>query len=112
LAADGLSQREIARRLGVNRRTVGRMLASDEPPRYRRAPRGSQLDRFGPVLGRLVEEWPQIKAARATEVLREHGYSGSVDVVRRRLRQSAPVGGEAGAADRVSAGAGVAARLG
>jgi transcriptional regulator with XRE-family HTH domain len=36
LAADGVSQREIAARLGINRRTVSRMLAADEPPRYRR----------------------------------------------------------------------------
>ena len=38
LAAEGLSQREIARRLGINRRTVVRLARSDEPPRYRRAP--------------------------------------------------------------------------
>jgi transposase len=85
LAADGLSQREIARSLGINRRTVARLLASEEPPRYRRALVGSQLDRFEPVRRRLFEEWPQIKAPRATEVLREYGYAGSVDVVRRRL---------------------------
>ena len=90
LAADGLSQREIARRLGINRRTVARMLASAEPPLYRRAPVGSLLDQFEPVLLRLVEEWPQIKAPRATEVLREYGYAGSVDVVRRRLRELRP----------------------
>jgi hypothetical protein len=37
LAAEGHSQREIARRLGINRRTVARLVASDEPPpRYRR----------------------------------------------------------------------------
>ena len=90
LAVDGLSQREIARRLGINRRTVARMLASGEPPRYRRASRGSQLDRFEPVLRRLVDEWPQIKAPRATELLREYGYVGSVDVVRRRLRELRP----------------------
>lgn len=35
LGADGLSQREIAARLGINRRTVARLLASEEPPRYR-----------------------------------------------------------------------------
>lgn len=56
LAADGLSQREIARRLQINRRTVARMLASEGPPRYRRAPVGSQLDPFEPVLRRLLEE--------------------------------------------------------
>ena len=70
LAADGLSQREIARRLGINRRTVVRLLASDEPPRYRRAAAGSRLDPFEPVLRCLLEEWPQIKAPRASEVLR------------------------------------------
>ena len=90
LAADGLSQREIARRLGINRRTVVRLLASDEPPRYRRAAAGSRLDPFEPVLRCLLEEWPQIKAPRASEVLRGHGYSGSVDVVRRRLRELRP----------------------
>ena len=33
LAAEGLSQREIARRLQINRRTVVRLARSDEPPR-------------------------------------------------------------------------------
>ena len=66
LAADGLSQREIARRLGINRRTVARLAQSDEPPRYRRTLTGSQLDPLEPVLRRLLEEWPQIKAPRAT----------------------------------------------
>ncbi len=42
------------------------------------------------MLRRLLEEWPQIKAPRATEVLREYGYLGSVDVVRRRLRELRP----------------------
>lgn len=86
-----LSQREIARRLGINRRTVARLLASDEPPRHWRAPTGSQLDQLEPVLRRLLEEWPQIKAPWATALLREeYGYSGSVDVVKRRLRELRP----------------------
>jgi len=90
MAADGLSKREIARRLGINRRTVSRLLDSDEPPRYRRARRGSKLDPFEPLLRRVLEEWPQIKAPRMTELLREHGYDGSVDVVKRRLRELRP----------------------
>jgi len=89
--ADGLSQREIARRLGINRRTVARLAASDEPPRYRRAAAGSRLDPLEPLLRRLVEAWPQIKAPRATEILRaDYGYAGSVDIVRRRLRELRP----------------------
>jgi FixJ family two-component response regulator len=53
LAVDGISQREIAQQLGINRRTVARLLASEEPPRYRRALVGSQLDALEPVLRRL-----------------------------------------------------------
>jgi hypothetical protein len=66
LAADGVSQREIASRLVINRRTVARLAGSEEPPRYRRPAAGSQLDPLEPVLRRLLEEWPQIKAPRAT----------------------------------------------
>jgi transposase len=86
LAADGVSQREIARRLGIGRNTVRRLVEASEPPRYSRAPAGSMLDSLEPVLRRLVEEWPQIRAPRVTEILREdHGYAGSVDLVRKRL---------------------------
>jgi DNA-binding transcriptional regulator LsrR (DeoR family) len=37
MAADGTSQREIASRLEINRRTVRRLLRSEEPRRDRRA---------------------------------------------------------------------------
>jgi transposase len=86
LSADGVSQREIARQLGMNRRTVARLAASREPPRYRREPTGSALDPLEPVMRRVLEEWPAIRAPRMTEILRGHGYAGSVDQVKRRLR--------------------------
>lgn len=91
LAADGVSQRQIAARLGMNRRTVARLAASAEPPRYRRALTGSQLDPFEPVLRRLLAEWPQIKAPRLTEILRaDYGYTGSLRLVQARLRELRP----------------------
>jgi transposase len=91
LAAEGLSQREIARRLGINRRTVTRLIRSKDPPSYRRAPRGSQLDPLEPVLRRLLEEWPQIRAPRVTEILRiDYGFTGSERLVREHLRRLRP----------------------
>jgi transposase len=91
MAADGISQREIANRLGINRRTVGRLLAAEEPPRYHRAPQGSMLDPLEPVPRRLLAEWPAIKAPRVTEILpADYGYAGSVDLVRRRLQRLRP----------------------
>jgi transposase len=91
LAADGVSKRQIAVRLGMNRRTVDRLIESPKPPRYERAPAGSMLDPLEPVLRRLLEEWPEIKAPRVTEILRaDYGYEGSVDLVKKRLAKLRP----------------------
>jgi len=88
LVMDGDSEREIARRLGMNRQTVARLARSAEPPRYRRAPTGSQLDSFDPVLRRPLAEWAAIKAPRVTEILRaDYGYTGSVRLVQARLQR-------------------------
>jgi transposase len=95
LAADGVSQREIAVRLGINRRTVRRLVEADEPPRYSRAPAGSIIDAFEPAMRRVLEEWPEIKAPRLAEILREdYGYVGGVDLVRKRLAALRPRQGE------------------
>lgn len=87
LAADGHSQRQIARRLGMNRRTVKRLIDSDEPPSYRRQPTGSMLDPHEPAMRKALEDCAEIKAPRMTEILREAGYEGSVDLVKRKLRE-------------------------
>jgi transposase len=87
MAAEDVSQREIARRLGINRRTVKRLIESEEPPRYRRAKTGSMLDRHEPKIRKCLADYPEIKAPRMTEILREDGYEGSVDLVKRRLRE-------------------------
>jgi transposase len=49
------------------------------------------LDPLEPVIRRLLLEWPEIKAPRVTEILREdYGYAGSVDLVKRRLARLRP----------------------
>jgi transposase len=89
--ADGITKREIARRLGISRNTVDKLIEASEPPKYSRASAGSMLDPLEAVLRRLLEEWPDIKAPRVTEILRDdHGYPGSVDLVRRRLARLRP----------------------
>jgi transposase len=91
LAADGVSEREIAARLGINRRMVARLAAAEEPPRYSRASVGPMLDPLEPMMRRVLAEWPEIKAPRMTEILREdYGYVGSVDLVKRRLAKLRP----------------------
>jgi transposase len=91
MVGDGVSQREIAGRLGINRRTVRRLAEADELPRYERAPAGSMLDPLEPVLRGLLSDWPHIKAPRVTEILRDdYGYAGSVDLVRKRMAELRP----------------------
>jgi transposase len=103
LAGEGLSQREIARRLNVNRRTVARNLSAEaeaRPPRYVREPAGSQLDSMMATFRGALVERPDIKAPQLTLLLRAaHDYEGSVDLVRRRLallRDELGVGPRAG----------------
>src|SRR4051794_41683698 len=89
--ADGIKRREIARRLGISRNTVDKLIEATEPPKYERAPAGSMLDPLEPVLRRLLAEWPEIKAPRVTEILRaDYGYAGSVDLVKKRLARLRP----------------------
>ncbi|MFP3759241.1 helix-turn-helix domain-containing protein, partial [Cupriavidus sp. SIMBA_020] len=47
LKAQGVSEREIARRLGISRNTVARYLSAEEVPRYKpREPRPTKLGAF------------------------------------------------------------------
>ena len=113
LAADGVSTSEIARRLGINWRTAARLVAASEPPGYSRVPAGSMLDPLEPVLRKLISDFEDIRAPRVTEILRDdYGYCGSVDLVRKRLALLRPTQRAGGAAHGLSAGAGVAGRLG
>lgn len=96
MAADGLSQTEIA---------VRRLVEAAARPRYCRAPAGSMLDPLEAVMVWLLAEWPQIKALRVAEVLREdYGYVGAGVAGR--------LGGDAhAAADRWARAAGLRAGL-
>ncbi len=81
LIAQGLSQREIARRLGISRNTVARYAASDDVPRYkRRAPRPTKLEPFHDyILQRMAAAAPeQIAAPALLRELRELGYQGQL----------------------------------
>ena len=94
MAADGVSTSEIARRLGINWRTAARLVAASEPPSYSRVAAGSMLDPLEPVLRELIDRFEDIKAPRVTEILRDdHGYMGSVDLVRKRLAALRPRAG-------------------
>lgn len=63
-----VSRAAIARRLGMSRKTVDRLLILAEPPRCRRPLKGPQLDPFAERFAEFLAADP---AARA-RVIREH----------------------------------------
>ncbi len=98
---EGLSGREAARRFGIDRKTVAKILAFSVPPGYRlRGPRKRpKLDPFTGVIDRILEEdraahrKQRHTAKRIFERLRdEHGFEGGrtivKDYVRERRRRS------------------------
>jgi transposase len=78
----GPSLRPIARACGLDRRTVRKYLAADQPPVYpARCPRPTQLT---PYMGYLAARWAQgcPNARRLYHELVQRGYRGSESMVR------------------------------
>src|SRR4051812_43940681 len=82
---EGLSQRETARRFGIDTKTVRKMLTFAVPPGYRRSkpPARPKLDPFTPIINRILEAdrsappKQRHTAKRIYERLRdEHAYVG------------------------------------
>jgi transposase len=88
---EGLSQREIHRRIGVHRDTIRNALASSTPPVYGpRAPRPSKLEPFVAVIEELLAEAPTLSGVRIREELEKLGYVGGKTILDDLLRELRP----------------------
>lgn len=92
---EGLSQREIARKLGHSRNTIAKALAHPAPPGYRMSqPRAwPVLEKHIPIIDELLEKEagsPRKQKMKATHLCKiltdDYKYKGSVHTVRRYLR--------------------------
>ena len=59
--SEGMPIKAIARRMGISKNTVKRALAAQEPPKYRRAGRGSIVDAVERGFGSC---WPSSPTCR------------------------------------------------
>ncbi|WP_345554646.1 IS21 family transposase [Streptomyces lannensis] len=82
--AEEMPIRAIARKLGISRTTVRRAVASDRPPKYERAPKGSVVDAVEPKIRELLEVWPDMPA---TVVAERIGWDRGLTVLRERVRK-------------------------
>jgi transposase len=88
---EGLSRRAVARRFGIDPRTVGKMLAFSVPPGYRRS-KPPVKPKLGPFIGIIDAilagdkgrpKKQQHTSKRIFERLRdEHGYTGGITIVK------------------------------
>jgi transposase len=86
--AEGLSIKEIARRLGVARNTARMALRSDGPPVFNRKPRPSAVDGREPAIRQLLEEFPRMPA---TVIAERIGWDRSMTVLKNRVRELRPL---------------------
>jgi transposase len=77
---EGLSAREIARRTGLARDTVSRLLAAEVPPSYARSPAGSIVDPFKEWICEELKADPKVPSQRLRELAEEIGYRGGKSV--------------------------------
>jgi transposase len=85
--AEGMPVKAIARTLGISRNTVRAALASDGPPRYRRAPAGSAVDAFEPRIRELLQAYPTMPA---TVIAERVGWERGLTVLKDRVRELRP----------------------
>jgi len=84
----GLSQRKIARRLGMSRNTVKKYLDNPEVlGAYGRKKRPSKLDAYEGNIKKWVDEDNEYTAAWIYDRLRAMGYSGSYELVKLKVRK-------------------------
>jgi hypothetical protein len=87
---EGCSQREVARRLGLARKSVARAVGTDTPPKYSRVPAGSKLDPFKDWIGEQLRADPRIPAQRLGELAVELGYAGGKTIFDDYVREVRP----------------------
>jgi transposase len=92
LHRQGLSPTAIARRLGIDRKTVRKYIACGlEPPSYRRQPRRPRCtDAFLPYLRERLAAYPALTAVRLCRELTERGFTGGYTAVKRAVQEIRP----------------------
>jgi len=89
LHRQGLGVSAIARRVGIDRKTVRKYIERGlEPPAYGpRKPRPRQLEPFEAYLRQRVVAYPSLTGSRLLREIREQGYDGGYTAVTDFLRE-------------------------
>lgn len=86
--AEGMPIKAIVRATGISRNAVRRALASDGPPKYSRAPRGSAVDAVEDQVRALLRSCPTMPA---TVIAERIGWERSISLLKTRVRELRPL---------------------
>jgi len=87
--AEHLTMNMIAEKVGVHHDTVKAALQVERfHPRL--VFRSSQLDAYAPFIIKSLEDFPKLRSTRLIQMLQDRGYRGSVQQLRRRVRELRP----------------------
>ena len=99
LAAEGVPKTQIAERLQISRNTVAKAVASDEPPKYERAPvEATSFTSFEQRVRALLAEFPEMPATVLAERV---GWTGSPSWFRENVARLRPEQRRVDPADRL-----------
>jgi transposase len=87
---EGLSKTAIARRLGMSRNTVDRLLKLTDPPNYERQPKSSLLDPFKGYIAELLDDDAEAPATVILQRIQARGYRGRITILKDYLMQERP----------------------
>ncbi len=92
LHRQGLLVSDIARRVGLDRKTIRKYIARDvEPPAYKpRKPRALLIDRFTPYLREWLASYPELTSRRLWREIHDLGFTGDYTTVTGFLRDVRP----------------------
>jgi transposase len=92
LHRQGLNYAQIGRLVGRDWRTVKRYVTEGAQPAYRRKRAPSVLDPFKPVIDQWLAGAPRLQARRIhQDLVRDYGFAGSYQTVRRYVELARPV---------------------
>lgn len=83
---EGVSKKEIARKLSMDVKTVRKAISKESFSKTRRKSSSFKLDPFKGYIGELLSSYPRISGVRVFEEILKTGYSGGISILRDYLK--------------------------